>query len=141
MMTDPARRRLLVLGRGVAVALGLFFGVGLVGNLTGNAVDPRSSLGLLVRWGEGGEPQEVMLAAVYLALAAYLWKAVADPEQHWLQIDFAVVANAAHAMVMVLLSVVWPRSLQHLCGDSLLTVIPTVVLAYAWLPVRRALGR
>ena len=124
-MSALARRRLVILGRGVAVVFALFFGIGMIGNLSGNAVDPASGFGMLVRWGTGGEPQEVMLGAIYLALAAFLWKAVADPEQHWLYVDFAVAANAAHSMVMVLLSVVWPHSLQHLCGDSLLTVIPT----------------
>jgi hypothetical protein len=129
-------RKLRLIGRGVAVAFGLFFGVGIIGNLTGYSVDPHSHMGELVRWGVGGEPQEVMLGSVYLAIAAYLWVAAARPLQHWLHLDFALAANTAHSLVMVLLSFVWPHSMQHLWGDSLLTVIPTALLAYAWLPIR-----
>jgi hypothetical protein len=129
-------RRLRFLGRIVAVAFGVFFGVGIVGHLTGHSVEAHSTFGSLVRWGEGGEPQEVMLGSVYLAIAAYLWIASGRPFQHWLHLDFALAANAAHSLVMILLSVLWPHSMQHLWGDSLLTVIPTALLAYAWLPLR-----
>jgi len=129
-------KKLRVVGRFVAMAFGIFFGVGIVGNLTGHSVDPHSHMGELVRWGMGGEPQEVMLGSVYLAIAAYLWIAAARPFQHWLHLDFALAANIAHSVVMVLLSFVWPHSMQHLWGDSLLTIIPTAMLAYVWLPVR-----
>ena len=77
-----------------------------------------------------------MLGSIYLAIAGYLWFAVADPAQHWLHLDFALIANVAHSVVMVLLSFVWPDSIQHLWGDTLLTVLPTALLAWAWLPVR-----
>ncbi len=135
---DKQIERLRVVGRIVAVCFGLFFGVGIIGNLTGHAVDPHSHFGMLVRWGEGGEPQEVMLGSIYLAIAAYLWVAAARPRQHWLHLDFALAANAAHSLAMVLLSLVWPHSMQHLWGDSLLTILPTAALAAAWLPVRAA---
>jgi hypothetical protein len=77
-----------------------------------------------------------MLGSVYLAIAVYLWVAAGLPFQHWLHLDFALAANTAHSAVMVLLSFVWPHSMQHLWGDSLLTVVPTAMLAYAWLPMR-----
>ena len=139
-MAFDARGRLLVLGRIVAAAFAVFFGVGAGGHLCGRSVDPASPFGRLVRWGAGGEPQEVMLGVIYLALAVYLWRAVADPERHWLFIDFALAANVAHSAVMLFLSLVWADSIQHLWGDTLLTVLPTVVLALAWLPLRRSLA-
>ncbi|MFZ5630557.1 MAG: DUF6632 domain-containing protein [Spirochaetota bacterium] len=131
-------KRLLWLGRIVAVAFGAFFTIGILSNLTGHAVQPDSGLGQLVRWGHGGEPQEVMLGSIYLMIAVYLWKAVKKPAQHWLHIDFALYANVAHSVAMVVLSFVWPNSMQHLWGDSLLTIIPTLILGYAWFPVRPA---
>ena len=129
-------RRLRVLGRFVAVGFAIFFSVGIIGHLTGSGVDPQSEFGQLVRWGAGGEPQEVMLGSVYLAIAACLWAAAGRPLQHWLFLDFALVANVAHSLAMVVLSLAWPRSMSHLWGDSLFTIVPTVLLAYAWLPVR-----
>ena len=135
---EQQKRKLRIVGRVVAVCFALFFGTGIIGHLTGHSVDPHSHFGMLVRWGAGGEPQEVMLGSVYLAIAVYLWVAAAKPVQHWLHLDFALAANVAHSLVMVLLSLVWPHSMQHLWGDSLFTIVPTALLAYAWLPVRSA---
>ena len=138
MTTTPVMetrlRTIRILGRVVAVAFAVFFGVGIIGHLTGHSVDPHSHMGMLVRWGDGGEPQEVMLGSIYLAIAVYLWVAAGRPLQHWLHLDFALAANAAHSIAMIALSLVWPHSMQHLWGDSLLTVIPTALLAFAWLP-------
>ena len=47
----------------------------------------------------------------------------------------------AHSMVTVLLSMVWLRSLQHLCGDTLRLVMSAAVRVHAWRPVRRTLGQ
>ncbi len=139
--TDPELIKLRILGRAVAVAFALFCGTGMLGHLTHHSVDPHSTFGSLVRWGDGGEPQEVMLSAIYLAIAGYLWIAAAQPFQHWLHLDFALAANVAHSAVMVLLSFIWPHSMQHLWGDSLITVVPTLLLAYAWLPIRGRVRR
>lgn len=136
LRSERLSRRLKLWGRVVAVGFAIFCTVSIISNLTGHSVHPDSEFGKLVRWGHGGEPQETMLCAIYLAIAAYLWVAVAKPKQHWLHIDFALVANIMHSVIMVLLSFVWPNSMQHLWGDSLLTIVPTAILAYAWLPVR-----
>ena len=45
---------------------------------------------------------ESMMASVYIVLAVMLWRASDDPAKHRLFIDFAIWANAAHGLVMVI---------------------------------------
>ena len=134
-----ALSRLAFVGRSVAFVWGAFFTVGIVGHLLGRGVDPDSHFGHLVRWGVGGEAQEVMLASVYLAMAWALWVGAAHAGRDASAIDLCLWANIAHSIAMVLLSFVRPDALMHLCGDTLFTILPTLALALVWLPVRRQL--
>jgi hypothetical protein len=138
---DPrALRRLLIVGRGVAFVWGAFFGIGILGHLLGQGVEPESHFGHLVRWGVGGEAQEVMLGSVYLAMVWALWIGAAHPERDGAAIDLCLWANYAHSAAMLVLSFIRPNALMHLCGDTLMTILPTVALAVVWLPVRRRLA-
>src|SRR4051812_3760562 len=95
---DPrALGRLAVVGRGVAFVWGAFFSIGILGHLLGQSVDPDSHFGHLVRWGVGGEAQEVMLGSVYLAMAGALWVGAVRPERNASAIDLCLWANYAHS--------------------------------------------
>jgi hypothetical protein len=47
---------------------------------------------------------ESMLAAIHIVWAIMLWRASGNPAQHTLFIDFTVWANAAHALVMFIVT-------------------------------------
>ena len=90
----------------------------------------------LFAWGEVGDAEEQMLAAVYVVWGVFLWIAARAPLQHRLFIDFTIVANLAHAAVMTVQSLTYQGEHAHLWGDVVILFAVMGVLAALWLPVR-----
>jgi hypothetical protein len=62
---------------------------------------PGGRLAPLLRFQPYNASIESMMAAIYIVMAVMLWRASGDPAKHRLFIDFAIWANAAHGLVMV----------------------------------------
>jgi hypothetical protein len=62
---------------------------------------PGGILAPVLRFQPYNAAYESMLAAIHLVLAAMLWRASSDPIKHLPLIDFAMGANAAHGLVML----------------------------------------
>jgi len=119
-----------------------FFGLGLVAILlsltTGFGVEPW--LLARIRWGHGGgEAYEMMICVIYITWGIFLWRVAAAPTRHRTFIDFTLVANAVHFGTMFLESLFLHNEHPHLSGDVPLFSALLVLLAVAWIPVRRTI--
>lgn len=65
---------------------------------------PGGTLAPLLRFQPYNAAYESMMAAIHIVLAVMLWRASSDPARHVLFIDFTMWANAAHGLVMVVMT-------------------------------------
>jgi hypothetical protein len=65
---------------------------------------PGGSLAPLLRFQPYNAPYETMLAVIHLTWAVMLWRASAAPAAHALFVDFTMWANAAHGVVMLIVT-------------------------------------
>jgi uncharacterized protein DUF6632 len=98
---------------------------------------PGGALAPLLRFQPYNAPYEVMIAAVHIVWAVMLWRAASRPEQHALFIDFTIWANAAHGLVMVIVT-----PLHKGPAMTVIESIPLLVIAAIlwWLRPRAAPG-
>ena len=62
-------------------------------------------------------PYFFMLAAMYVAWAILMIRGARDPLAHRSIVDYGILANALHGLVMLAQFFVYPHELQHLMGD------------------------
>jgi hypothetical protein len=67
-------------------------------------LSPGSRLAPLLRFQPYNANYESMMATIYIVWAIMLWRAAASPAQHTLFIDFTIWANAAHGLVMLVVT-------------------------------------
>ncbi len=65
---------------------------------------PGGSLAPMLRFQPYNANYESMLTAIHLVWAVMLWRASYDPARHVLFIDFTIWANAAHGLVMLIVT-------------------------------------
>ena len=65
---------------------------------------PGGTLAPILRFQPYNVYYESMLTAIHLAWAVMLWRASADPDRHLLFIDFTILANIAHGVVMLIVT-------------------------------------
>lgn len=65
---------------------------------------PGGTLAPLLRFQPYNAYYELMLTALHLTWAVMLWRASADPPRHLLFLDFTMWANAAHGVVMLIVT-------------------------------------
>jgi hypothetical protein len=65
---------------------------------------PGGSLAPLLRFQPYNSHYESMMAAIHIVWAVMLWRASGDPARHLLFIDFTAWANAAHGLVMLIVT-------------------------------------
>jgi hypothetical protein len=132
---EPLAERLLpTVIRAVAAIFVVFFTIGLISSATES--EPPGLIRDLFAWGSIGDAEEMMLSAVYIVLGLFLWQTAKDPLRHRLFIDFAIAANAAHFLVMLVQGIVMEGEHMHLVGDVLLGWLLVAALLAVWLPVR-----
>jgi hypothetical protein len=80
-------------------------------------------------------PYFFMLLAMYVAWAILMIRGARDPLAHRSLVDYGILANGLHGLVMLVQSFVYPHELQHLVAD-----VPAVFLLCAvlwiWRPQR-----
>ena len=96
---------------------------------------PGSPLAPLLRFQPYNAPYEAMMTAVHLVWAVFLWRAASDPAQHTLFIDFTIWGNAAHAVVMLIVT-----PLQKGLGMTFVESIPLLGIAAVLWWLRPAKG-
>lgn len=134
-------RRVQFALRAGAVLVGIFFTLALVGVLARLEATDESSgtLGGLVSWTtDEGQEYVVMIAAIYLAWAAFMWIAARDPLHNKAMVEFTIVGNFVHLGVMAIMAVADSAHRAHLLGDVPLGLGLPIVLTVLWLPVRKA---
>jgi hypothetical protein len=82
-------------------------------------------------------PYLFMLAAMYLAWALLMIRGAADPLGNRAIVDYGILANLLHALVMAIEAFVYPHEMQHMWGDVPVLLGICVVL-WIWHPARRA---
>lgn len=126
--------------------LGLFLKVLSVGFLTAfiswitlillNApiLAPGGRLAPLLRFQPYNVHYETMMTAIHIAWAVMLWRASDDPARHGLFIDFTMWANAAHGLVMLIVT-----PMQKGLVMTFIEGVPLLAIAavLAWLRPRR----
>jgi hypothetical protein len=127
--------RLPTVIRVVAAAFVVFFTLALIGSAT--ASKPPELLYDTFGWGSIGDAEEQMISVIYLVWGLFLWAAAKDPARHRFFLDFTIAANAAHFGAMFVQAIVMDGEHVHLVGDVLIGWLILLVLAAAWLPVRR----
>ena len=127
-------RALALVLRFTAAAFVLVFALLFLASVT--QTDTPEFLYRLFAWGDVGDAEEQMLAAVYIVWGVFLWIAARAPLEHRLFIDFTIVANLAHASVMAVQSFTYHDEHAHLWGDVVILLVVMGVLATLWLPVR-----
>lgn len=65
---------------------------------------PGSPLAPLLRFQPYNASYEAMMTAIHIVWAVMLWRASNDPVTHRLFIDFTMWANAAHGLVMIVVT-------------------------------------
>lgn len=65
---------------------------------------PGGTFAPLLRFQPYNAHYESMLAAIHIVWAVMLWRASGDPAKHLLFIDFTIWANAAHGVVMLMVT-------------------------------------
>ena len=68
------------------------------------ALAPGGRLAPILRFQPYNAYYESMLTAIHLAWAVMLWRASADPDRQLLFIDFTILANIAHGVVMLIVT-------------------------------------
>jgi hypothetical protein len=134
-------RRVQFVLRAGAVLVAIFFTIALVvvlGQL--DAGDESSgTLGELVAWSsDEGQEYVVMIAAIYLAWAAFMWRAARDPLHNRAMVEFTIVGNFVHLGAMAVMAIGDASHRAHLLGDVPIGLALPIVLAIVWLPVRNS---
>jgi hypothetical protein len=82
-------------------------------------------------------PYLFMLLAMYVAWAIMMIRGARDPLAYRSIVDYGILANGLHGLVMLVQSFVYPHEIQHLIGD-----VPAVFLLcgvlWIWHPQRAA---
>ena len=94
-----------------------------------------STFGPLLRFRPYNAPYEMMMTSIYVVWAIMMWRASKDPAKHILFIDFTIWANAAHALVMLIVTPVQKGLLMTFIEAIPLLVISAILL---WLRPRPA---
>ena len=81
-------------------------------------------------------PYLFMLGAMYVAWAVLMIRGAADPLANRAIVDYGILANLLHALVMAVEAVVYPHEMQHMWGDVPLLFGLCAVLWY-WHPARQ----
>jgi hypothetical protein len=80
-------------------------------------------------------PYLFMLLAMYVAWAILMIRGARDPLAHRSLVDYGILANGLHGLVMLVQSFVYPHELQHLVADVPAVFLLCVVL-WIWHPQR-----
>jgi hypothetical protein len=80
-------------------------------------------------------PYFFMLLAMYVAWAILMIRGARDPLAHRSLVDYGILANGLHGLVMLVQSFVYPHELQHLIADVPAVFLLCVVL-WIWHPQR-----
>lgn len=123
----------------VAVLFGVFFTIAFL--MSATSTHAPGLLYEMFGWGSVGDAEEMMLSIIYVVWAFFLWIAARDPLRHRLFIDFTLIANAAHFLVMMVQAIVMEGEHTHLIGDVPLGFLLVIVLTALWLPLRREAAR
>jgi hypothetical protein len=130
-----AERALPIVLRVIGASFVVFFTLGLISSAA--RIEAPDPLRALVQWDELGNAEEQMLSIVYVVWGAFLWFAARDPLRHRMFIDFTLIANAAHFLLMFVQGIAIDGEHAHLVGDVPTGIGLVGVLAATWLPVRR----
>jgi hypothetical protein len=76
-----------------------------------------------------------MLGAMYLAWAILMIRGARDPVAHRSIVDYGILANGLHGLVMLVQSFVYPHEHQHLFADVPMLFAICAVL-WIWHPQR-----
>jgi hypothetical protein len=76
-----------------------------------------------------------MLLAMYVAWAILMIRGARDPLAHRSLVDYGILANGLHGLVMLVQSFWYPHELQHLVADVPAVFLLCVVL-WIWHPQR-----
>jgi hypothetical protein len=102
--------------------------------LNAPVLGPGGVLAPLLRFQPYNANYETMLAAIHIVWAIMLWRAANDPANHRSLIDFTMWANAAHGLVMVVVTPIQKGALMMVVESLPLLIIAAVLV---WLrPVR-----
>ena len=82
-------------------------------------------------------PYLFMLLAMYVAWAVLMIRGARDPLGNRAIVDYGILANALHGLVMFGEAFVYPHELQHLWADVPLLFVLCAVL-WRWHPARGA---
>jgi hypothetical protein len=82
-------------------------------------------------------PYFFMLLAMYVAWAVLMIRGARAPLANRIIVDYGILANGLHALVMLVESFVYPHEVQHLWADVPLLFAICAVLWY-WHPARAA---
>ena len=80
-------------------------------------------------------PYFFMLLAMYAAWAILMIRGARDPLAHRSLVDYGILANGLHGLVMLVQSFVYPHEMQHLLADVPALFLLCVVL-WIWHPQR-----
>jgi hypothetical protein len=80
-------------------------------------------------------PYLFMLLAMYVAWAILMLRGARDPLGHRVIVDYGILANLLHALVMAAEAFVYPHEIQHLWADVPLLLAMCAVL-WLWHPAR-----
>lgn len=95
---------------------------------------PGGQLAPLLRFQPYNASYESMLAAIHIVWAVMLWRASGNPTDHRLFIDFTLWANAAHGLVMLIVTPIQKGPVMMFVEGVPLLVIAAVLW---WLRPRR----
>ena len=82
-------------------------------------------------------PYFFMLVAMYVAWAILMIRGARDPIANRSIVDYGILANALHGLVMLPQSFIYPHEHQHLMADVPMLFVLCVVL-WIWHPQRAA---
>jgi len=84
-------------------------------------------------------PYLFMLLAMYVAWTVLMIRGARDPLANRAIVDYGILANLLHALVMLVEAFVYPYEMQHLWADVPALFIICAVL-WIWHPARRRHG-
>lgn len=129
-----------LVARGFAALSFVFFAASFIAAVLNP--DIGQTLTDLLRWGDHPtRAYELMISAIYIAWAPFLWVAAGRPAQHHLLLDFTLVVNAAHFGTMAGMSLLMHDEHHHLYGDVLLGWAGLLAYGVTWLAARPAAVR
>lgn len=82
-------------------------------------------------------PYLFMLLAMYVAWAVLMIRGARDPLGHRVIVDYGILANLLHGLVMLGEAFVYPHELQHLWAD-VPAVLALAAVCWYWHPARTA---